>query len=120
MRRARKDFLPKVGEKMYYRAEYDKQIHEATCYEIEKKEGYETMYYTTPKNKACRGFVSEDALLDPLSKQVQNFIHRDFKKYEAKFEEAWREYREERGEGAITVNIKDLAKHFFELGLNIR
>lgn len=120
MRRARKEYLPKVGEKMYYRAEYDKQIHEATCYEIEKKEGYETMYYTTPKNKACRGFISENALLDPLSKQVQNFIHRDFKKYEAKFEEAWKEYKEGKGEGAITVNIKDLAKHFFELGLNIR
>lgn len=36
------------------------------------------------------------------------------------FEIAWREYTESKGGGAITVNMKDLARHFYELGLKQR
>jgi hypothetical protein len=32
------------------------------------------------------------------------------------FDKAWEEYGKSKGGGAITVNVKDLARHFFELG----
>lgn len=38
---------------------------------------------------------------------------------EADFEKIWKEYFKYRGDVA-TVNVKSLAKHFFELGLKVR
>ena len=114
-----KEHLPKVGEKMYYRASYDNKIHEAKCYEIEKEEGICTKYFTSPKSYKIRGFINESELLDPHSKAVQNYLNRDFKKYEKQFNAEWDKYVAGKGGGAITVNIKDLAKHFFRFGLNI-
>ena len=32
------------------------------------------------------------------------------------FDKAWEEYGKSKGGGAITVNVKDLARHFYELG----
>ena len=65
---------------------------------------YRTHYFVG-KGEVCEELLS---FLDTLEEEPVDF------------EKAWEEYGESKGGGAITVNVKELARHFYELGSNAK
>ena len=87
----------------------------STLEESERPEPYNPVYDETYLNekikKATESWkgVDVDAMLAECRGIEERPINLDFDK-------AWEEYGKSKGGGAITVNVKDLARHFYDLG----
>lgn len=66
---------PKVGEKFYW-IDFENVVHEETCFKIEEENNpdLETMYFTYVNSNGGGAFITESDVLDPNSKEVQDFI----------------------------------------------
>lgn len=71
-------------------------------------------YFSDGEEFLCLCSFSREEIIDWLEKQGEQID--TLKTKEVDFEKEWEEYFKYRGDVA-TVNIKHLAKHFFELGI---